>query len=152
MPIGTLFLVVAPEGMTGSLLEQARSSFARESRVVIPRRVMTRAPDGGAELYQAVTPAQFDRMRRNGAFVLCWSGEGVNYGIPATLVEDLSAGKAVVIQVDRSVVPLACRKFGRAVVLEDVPAALVAIEIRQTLDGRRSPLRPVREVRAEPRA
>jgi len=119
---GILFLVVGPNGSgKGSVIDGARRRFADDGRFVFPRRVITGSAGSGGEIYQTVTPAQFDRMRRDGAFFLCWGAHGVNFGIPAGIEDDLKAGRSVVVTVSRTVIAQARAKTDRVTVIELAP-------------------------------
>lgn len=116
---GTLFLVVGPRGAgKDSVVEGARRSLSHDPRFSFPRRIITTAQSSGNEVHQTMTPAQFDELRRTGAFSFCWGSRGKNFAIPASIDEELAAGRSVVVNVSSQVIGQACRRFPRIVVVE----------------------------------
>ena len=101
---GKLVLVSGPSGAgKDAVIEGARRRLPAGSRYVFPLRTITRPEGFGGEIHVAVTPAQFDRLRRRGAFAFCWGARGLNYAIPASIESDLAAGRTVVVNVAGSV-------------------------------------------------
>lgn len=95
---GVLFLVCGPSGAgKDALIELARRRLVNDGRFLFPLRSISRSEGFGDELHVAVTPAQFDRLRRQGAFALYWGAGGLNYAIPASVDLDLAAGRSVVV-------------------------------------------------------
>lgn len=117
---GIFFCVTGPRGAgKGSLIQGARRQLADNPSFVFPRRIIT-LPDSTADgvVHQAVTPAQFEGLRRDGAFCLHWKEGGISYAIPASVELDLKAGRSVVANVAPQVVAAAKRRFGRVAVVE----------------------------------
>lgn len=129
MRTGTLFCIIGPRG-TGkdSIIEGAKHRLVGDRRFVFPRRIITPAGyGGGGVVHQSVTPAQFESLRRDGAFALHWFDCGVGYAISRGIEHDLDAGRAVVVHLARQVVPAARRQYGRVSVIEvRAPVWLVA--------------------------
>ena len=101
---GKLILVSGPSGAgKDAVIEGARRRLPADSRYVFPLRTITRPEGFGGEIHVAVTPAQFDRLRRRGAFAFCWGARGLNYAIPASIEADLAAGGIVIVNVAGSV-------------------------------------------------
>jgi len=115
---GCLFLVAGASGVgKDAIIDGARHRLAAERGVVFPLRTIAR-PDGfGGEIHVAVTPAQFDRLRRRGAFALYWGARGLNYAIPASIDQDIARGCVVVVNAPLCVLPEARARYGEVVVV-----------------------------------
>jgi phosphonate metabolism protein PhnN/1,5-bisphosphokinase (PRPP-forming) len=115
---GTLFLVVGPSGSgKDTLIAAAERALAGSGRHLFARRVVTRPQDAGGEAHEAVTPDEFAALDARGAFALAWSAHGLSYGIRAEIAEALVAGRHVVVNVSRGVVPAARARFAPLVVV-----------------------------------
>ena len=98
---GVFVPVVGPSGAgKDTLIAAARSRFAGDDRIVFVRRTVTR-PEGGNEDHDTLDPAAFADRRRAGAYVLSWGAHGLYYGIPATALADVRAGRVVVANLSR---------------------------------------------------
>ncbi len=115
---GRLVLVVGPSGVgKDSLLDAARAALSSDPMVVFPRRVVTRAPGLPGEDYIAMSEADFATAAARGDFALHWPAHGLHYGIPKAIEADLAAGREVVINVSRSVLDEARRRYPGLLVL-----------------------------------
>lgn len=102
---GVLFLVVGPSGVgKDSLIDGARQFLQQDISFWFPTRFITRPADAGGELHQAVTREEFQRLARDGAFMLHWEAHGHGYGIPIAVREALQRGRSVIINVSRQVI------------------------------------------------
>lgn len=138
---GTLFLIVGPSGAgKDMLIAAARERLEASGRYVFPQRLITRPPEDVSEAHNAVDNATFERMAKTGAFALQWTAHGWRYGIPASIGDDLAAGRHVVVNVSRSVVEDAVARFA--------PAKVVNIDAREEVRARRLAARG-RETKAE---
>jgi len=107
---GRFIAVVGPSGVGKDSLMEALC--ARRPELVRARRVITRAAEAGGEDYIAVSPALFAAQAAGGDFALHWSAHGLQYGIPATVIDSLKAGRDVLANLSRAVLPKADRVFG----------------------------------------
>ncbi len=140
-PVGTLVLVVGPSGAgKDSLIAYCRERLAGSGRVVFPRRVITREDGGDTEDHETVSEDTFHRMVSEGAFALHWRAHGLGYGIPASIAADLAAGRAVLVNVSRSVIAEARRRFP-PVLVASVTAPVEILAERLARRGRESPER-----------
>lgn len=115
---GRLFLVVGPSGAgKDSLLDIARRRLEPTSAVLFPRRVITRLADAGGEAHDAVDVPTFKRMQDDGAFALSWAAHGLQYGIPVAVDAHLASGGDVVVNVSRTVIDEARRRYPGLIVL-----------------------------------
>ncbi|KDM66934.1 phosphonate metabolism protein/1,5-bisphosphokinase (PRPP-forming) PhnN [Acidiphilium sp. JA12-A1] len=122
---GRLVLVVGPSGAgKDTVLREARRHLGHAPDIVFPRRVITRPPDP-AEDHEPVSDDEFQRR----AFALSWSAHGLSYGIPASIVGDLDAGRIVVVNVSRAIVADARRRFPCFVVAVTAAPAILAARL-----------------------
>ncbi|HKU97066.1 MAG TPA: phosphonate metabolism protein/1,5-bisphosphokinase (PRPP-forming) PhnN [Vineibacter sp.] len=135
MPDGRrLVLVVGPSGAgKDSVIRGAQQALAQRSDVVFPRRVITRPPDvSGGEDHEPCEPAVFERCAAAGAFALHWQANGLRYGVPATIDDDLAADRAVVVNVSRAIIPAAETRYpGLCVCVITASPAVLAARLRQ---------------------
>ncbi|MCE1235973.1 MAG: phosphonate metabolism protein/1,5-bisphosphokinase (PRPP-forming) PhnN [Hyphomicrobiales bacterium] len=136
---GRLILVVGPSGAgKDTLIEAARVTLAGDGRWVFPRRIVTR-PASEAEDNIEADEASFLQVRARGGFALAWNAHGHWYGVPASIDADLARGARVVVNVSRSVIAEARRRWPDVTVIEvtaptDVLARRVAARARPS-DG-----------------
>jgi phosphonate metabolism protein PhnN/1,5-bisphosphokinase (PRPP-forming) len=136
MPDGRrLVLVVGASGVgKDSVLDGARVIFSADSRVVFVRRVITRPTGSGGEDHIAATPEEFAAH----AFAIHWTANGLAYGLPRRMDDDLAAGRLVVANVSRQVLDEARRRYPGLTVCE-VTASAPALRARLAARGRESP-------------
>ena len=133
---GTLFLVVGPSGAgKDTLMDGARTALADNPDIVFARRAITRPQDAGGEDHDPVTDAEFDTRHRTGGFMLDWRAHDLRYGIPAGYADDLVAGRHVVANVSRAVIPEAIARYSPAMVLE-ITASPEILAVRLAGRGR----------------
>ncbi len=87
---GRLIAVVGPSGVGKDSVMRGIHEVLPETHLV--RRVITRAPELGGEVYDPVTVPQFQDMAENGAFVVHWGAHGLHYGIPVSVRYQLNKG------------------------------------------------------------
>ena len=110
---------------------------ARDARLALVRRVITRPSEAGGEDFEGVDDATFDKLVAQGAFALHWAAHGLRYGIPATVGTDLAAGRDVLANLSRSVLPAAQARFDPCLIINltarrDVLAQRLAARGRET--------------------
>lgn len=129
---GRLILVVGPSGAgKDTLIEAARVMLAEDPRFVFPRRVVTR-PASAAEDNVVADEAGFRAVAARGGFALSWEAHGHLYGIPSAIVADLAAGRTVIVNVSRTVIGEARRRWPDVTVVEvTAPAEVLARRIAE---------------------
>ena len=128
MAPGILFLVVGPSGAgKDTLLSGAREALRDDPRFVFARRLITRPTDAGGEDHTELSRDEFARLRDEGGMLLSWTAHGLDYGLPAALADDLEAGRNVVANVSRSVIPDAALKTSHVcTIVITAPASVMA--------------------------
>jgi ribose 1,5-bisphosphokinase len=102
---GALMLVVGPSASgKDTLLEAARLHFRDDARLLFSRRVITRTDQTG-EPHEIVSEHVFRRIAEEGGFFLAWEAHGLHYGISAGVLDALTRGRSVIINVSRQIIP-----------------------------------------------
>jgi ribose 1,5-bisphosphokinase len=124
---GRLVLVVGPSGAgKDTLIGLARAALADDRDVIFPRRVVTREASP-SEDNECVSPEAFRQAVARGDFALHWEAHGHGYGLPHQIVEDIRAGRTVIVNVSRTVVEAVRRAFSDVVVVAiTAPPAVLA--------------------------
>lgn len=124
---GALALVVGPSGAgKDTLLGAAQAMLANDSRIVFPRRAVTREASA-FENNEAVTRADFDRAVAAGAYALWWRAHEHGYGVTRGIDDEIGKGRVVVVNVSRTIIGEARQKYERpVVVLITAPAEVLA--------------------------
>lgn len=131
---GTLFLVAGPSGAgKDTLIAEAARVLARSH--VFPQRVITRPVGADAEQNVHQSAEVFACAEAEGAFAFSWSAHGLRYGIPVSILEDLSAGRHVVVNVSRDVAAAARQRFQPSHVIL-VTASRETLALRLSTRGR----------------
>jgi ribose 1,5-bisphosphokinase len=124
---GALVLVVGPSGAgKDTLLGAAQAMLASDSRIVFPRRAVTREASA-FENNEAVTHADFDRAVASGAYALWWRAHEHGYGVARAIDDAIGKGHVIVVNVSRTIIADARQRYQRlAVVLITAPAEALA--------------------------
>lgn len=101
---GKLVLVVGPSGAgKDTLLGLAKAACADDASIVFPRRLITREASVSEDNEQLDTEA-FRHALARGEFAAHWTAHGHSYALPATINDDIRAGRTVVANVSRTVI------------------------------------------------
>ncbi|MGL4439175.1 MAG: phosphonate metabolism protein/1,5-bisphosphokinase (PRPP-forming) PhnN [Bosea sp. (in: a-proteobacteria)] len=132
---GIFVAVAGPSGAgKDSLIAGARAAFANDERVVFARRVITRPADA-SEPYESATPLAFRLRAESGGFALWWSANGLDYGLPASLLDDFERGHVIVANVSRDMTSVIRGRFPRTLVVH-VTASAQTLAARLEQRGR----------------
>lgn len=133
---GRLVLVVGPSGVgKDSLIDGARAVLAQDPRVAFAVRDITRPSDAGGEAHRAVSEAEFSTIEASGGYMLSWGAHGLRYGVPTANEAARRAGRAIVVNVSRTVIPQA-RQWFKPLVVVNVTASADLLRRRLTDRGR----------------
>ncbi len=115
---GIFFLVVGPSGVgKDTLIDGAREALADDPRWVFATRTITRAADAGGERHDAMDDATFAKTERDGGFLITWSAHGHSYGLPASLADEVRAGRWVIANGSRATIAELATRVPRLVVV-----------------------------------
>lgn len=135
MPDGSrLILVVGPSGAgKDSVIRGVHIALAGQRDVYFQRRAVTRPADAtGGEDHDPFDPETFARSAAAGAFALHWQANGLSYGVPAAIDTHLAAGRAVVVNVSRAIIPAAEARYpGLCVCVITASPSIRAERLRQ---------------------
>jgi ribose 1,5-bisphosphokinase len=113
-------MVVGPSGAgKDTLIEYARSRSIADKRFSFARRIVTRSSGIGEENVP-MTEAAFEAALEANAFALAWRSHGLAYGVPASLRDEIGAGKIVVVNVSRTALAQAAGVAEHRIVVEIV--------------------------------
>ena len=132
---GRMIAVVGPSGV-------GKDSVMRGLHDAIPhmhlvRRVITRAPELGGEVYAAVSVPEFRDLAENGAFAVHWQAHGLHYGIPITVKYHLNRGIDCLANFSRRALAEASDIFSHFLVL-NITAHPDTLAARLSMRGRES--------------
>jgi phosphonate metabolism protein PhnN/1,5-bisphosphokinase (PRPP-forming) len=135
-----LILVVGPSGAgKDALMSGAALSLVPGGRFHFARRVVTRPAQAGAEDHDSLPLDEFRRRQAQGGYLLSWDAHGLAYGVPAELDALRVQGRAVVVNVSRTVVDEARARLAPVgVVVVTAPTAVLAARLagrgRESMD------------------
>ncbi len=136
---GVLVAVCGPSGAgKDSLLRRVQETNNNMARIVFPRRIVTR-PVSAFEDHDTASAEDFDRTLASGGFAFWWDAHGLKYGLAAAIDDDIRAGRCVVCNVSRTIVPELRSRYARVVAVlitapQEILAARLAARARAT-DG-----------------
>ncbi|WP_173934490.1 phosphonate metabolism protein/1,5-bisphosphokinase (PRPP-forming) PhnN [Chelativorans sp. Marseille-P2723] len=129
---GVFVAVAGPSGSgKDSVLAYARSRLGRLERdIVFARRVITRPSDPGDEEHDTVSKAKFERLEAAGSFALAWRANGLCYGLPAVLDEEMRQNRVVVANVSRAVIEEIGKRYANVIpVIISAPREVLAARL-----------------------
>lgn len=135
MSNGRIIAVVGPSGVGKDSVMAGLASADPSLHLV--RRTITRAPDLGGEVYDAVSVAEFNDLASAGHFAVHWGAHDLLYGIPASIQTVLAKGQDCLANFSRAALLAGDAAFARFCVLNITarPETLVA---RLSTRGRES--------------
>ncbi|MHA1719366.1 MAG: phosphonate metabolism protein/1,5-bisphosphokinase (PRPP-forming) PhnN [Promethearchaeota archaeon] len=112
MKKGQLFFLIGNSGSgKDSLLNEVLSSWPKDFvSIKVPQRYITR-PSHETEPFISVSKEKFIEMKNKNEFSLTWHIYDLDYGVPKIIEKWLSDGFNVIINVSRTIVPQARKKF-----------------------------------------
>jgi ribose 1,5-bisphosphokinase len=105
-----------------------------ERRIVFPRRIVTR-PSSDAEDHDTASPEEFDGGLAAGRFAVCWNAHGLRYALPVSMDSDIGAGRCVICNVSRTIIPELRKRYVRVLTIL-VTAPLDILTARLAARGR----------------
>ncbi|UYP45089.1 Ribose 1,5-bisphosphate phosphokinase PhnN [Candidatus Lokiarchaeum ossiferum] len=144
-----LFLLVGNSGSgKDSLINEVVKTWPSNlPQIRIPHRYITRPPHE-TEPFHSVTKETFDQLQRDNKFCLSWHIYGLDYGVSCEILDWLNRGHIVVINVSRSIIDHARKRFPYLkVIFVKVPFAITLERIKNR--GRESENDPVFRDRVE---
>lgn len=102
---GGFVAVVGPSGAgKDTLIAALCQRLAGYDQFVFARRVITRESDV-TEANEVVTPEGFESLKAAGGFLLDWTANGLHYGLPKSLADEMTMGRIVIANISRGMVP-----------------------------------------------
>jgi ribose 1,5-bisphosphokinase len=148
---GWLMPVVGPSGAgKDSLIRAAQLHFKDDSRMVFPRRVVTRHAVVAAEDHDHLNEMAFALAVAKGDFALWWGAHGNAYGIPASINDDIAAGRTIIFNCSREILADVTRCY-RNVRLLNVTAPEDVLVNRIVARGRETREDALKRVSRKPR-
>lgn len=136
---GRLVLVVGPSGAgKDTLLGLAKAACADDRNILFVRRLITRAASV-SEDNEEIGAEAFQRAVADGDYAMHWEAHGHRYALSRAIDDDIRAGRTVIANVSRTVIPAARGHYANVVVISitappDVLAARLAARARAS-DG-----------------
>lgn len=100
---GRLIIVVGASGAgKDSVIKAAQAHFNTSARVEFVRRIITRDCDPSAEVHESVSEEQFKLQQARGDFAVWWRANGLYYGLPAAMHNEIDNGRLLVANGSRA--------------------------------------------------
>jgi ribose 1,5-bisphosphokinase len=137
---GRLILVVGPSGAgKDTLLGLAQTACDDDGNIVFQRRAVTREASTFEDNDQ-ISREDFAQALKQGAYAMHWEAHGHCYGVPKAIDDEIRAGRTVIVNVSRTVIPAMRAAYADVVVVSitaptEVLAARIAMRARGS-DGR----------------
>ena len=134
---GRLILVVGPSGAgKDTLLGLAKDACADDSSIVFPRRVITREASA-SEDNEEVSGGTFEAALARDEYAMHWEAHGHRYALSRAIDDDIYAGRTIVANVSRTVIP-AMRQAYLNVTVVSITAPPNVLAERLAMRGRAS--------------
>jgi thymidine phosphorylase len=115
---GIFFYIVGASGVgKDTLISGALQRLSGSERYTQVRRVITR-PAGPGEDHEPATADSFAQQLHAGRFLHHWQAHGLDYGIPADVLDDLAKGRTVIANGSRAALKHLVGKVHPIVVVE----------------------------------
>jgi phosphonate metabolism protein PhnN/1,5-bisphosphokinase (PRPP-forming) len=125
-----LVAVVGPSGAgKDTLMARARMALVDDLRFHFVRRAITRPAEAGGEAHEALSEASFRMRRSAGRFALDWEAHGLMYGVPIEIEAEMAAGRVVVANLSRAILPSADDRYRLRVLLITAPFEVLAARL-----------------------
>ena len=137
---GRLILVVGPSGAgKDTLLGLAGAACADDPGIVFPRRVITREASP-SEDNEEVSAEVFREALAHDEYAMHWEAHGHRYALRRAIEDDIGAGRTVVANVSRTVIPAMRGAYANVTVISitappEVLAERIAMRARDS-DGK----------------
>ncbi|MFT7596938.1 MAG: ribose 1,5-bisphosphokinase [Paracoccaceae bacterium] len=112
---GRFIAIVGPSGVGKDSVMEGMA--ARDPRLALTRRVITRPSTAGGERFEGVSVQQFKTRRDAGQFALWWPAHGLLYGVPTSVDAVLAAGKDVLANLSRTMLQPAMTRFAQCEII-----------------------------------
>jgi ribose 1,5-bisphosphokinase len=130
---GILFLVVGNSGSgKDSIIQGAVKKYPDDlKKLYVPKRYITRPPSKTEENI-SVSPEEFKFMSKEGKLALEWHIYGLDYGIPIEIDDKLKNGYPVVVNVSRTIIPEATKRYENIkVIFIEVPFGITLKRLKE---------------------
>jgi thymidine phosphorylase len=115
---GILFLIVGASGVgKDTLIAAAMATLRPTGRYVTVRRAITRQTAIGED-HEPMSLDAFQAREASGGFLHSWEAHGLHYGLPVSILADLSAGRNVIANGSRAAISGLVGKVEQLAVVE----------------------------------